>query len=283
MGTQENTIALLLKELENANRRIAELESDARKSLPDGTSLQDCYEYFRIHFSLANDVMYSYDETEGLKYISPNVERILGYKPEELLGRKFSGLLELLDPEDRGDAMEDAAQVLTGKTVMYAIYRFIAKDGTRKFGEVSGVPLIHNGKVTAVVSVAREIKEHAVTEGKPEGTASGTGKSATRQEMNPWLLLGRGGVVLDLNDAAAELLRKSRGEVVGSSIFTHAPEKISFQRRINFDRIMASGKTDSFVEEVEGKLYFNVMAPHRDERGCVSEIELNIQELSGKK
>lgn len=283
MGTPEKTIALLLKELEHAHKRIAELESAMHKLPPGGTSLQECYDYFSIHFSLTNDVMYSYDEKVGLKYISPNVERILGYKPEELLGRKFYGLLDLLDPADRGEAMEDAAQVLSGKTVMYAIYRFIAKDGTRKFGEVSGVPLFHKGKVTAVVSVARELKGHTMGDAAPHAKAPNDEKFIPEFHVNPWLLLDAGGVIVDLNDTAAQFLKKNRREVVGSSIFCHAPHKVATERKVNFDRIMETGKADSFLEEHEGRTYYAVLSPHHDKHGKISKIEFNIQELSGKK
>lgn len=145
----------LLAELEQANKRIEELETVAEKAL------KKYDDYFRIHFSLSNDVMYSYDSKYTLQYITPNVERILGYKPEELIGRKISELLSIMDPLDHEEVIEDAFHALSGHTIMYSIYRFIAKDGSMKFSEVSGVPLIRDGRVNAVISVAREVSEHA--------------------------------------------------------------------------------------------------------------------------
>jgi hypothetical protein len=55
VGTDNRTKEQLLAELELANRRISELENLADKAL------QKYDDLFHIHFSLSNDVMYSFD------------------------------------------------------------------------------------------------------------------------------------------------------------------------------------------------------------------------------
>jgi len=47
-----------------------------------------------------------------LTYISPNLERILGYSPEELLGSRFTDALERVHPDDRQKLTELLAAVL---------------------------------------------------------------------------------------------------------------------------------------------------------------------------
>jgi signal transduction histidine kinase len=56
-----------------------------------------------------------------------------------------------------GLALADAERVFRGERVTSSEYQFIAKDGTRKVGEVTGVPLILDGEIKAVISVARDI------------------------------------------------------------------------------------------------------------------------------
>jgi PAS domain S-box-containing protein len=272
----------LLAELKQAHRRIAELESAAKTVQLVENTLREYDDYFRIHFSLSNDVMFSYDHQFTLKYISPNVERLLGYKPEELIGNNFYDLLNILDPLDHEEAIDNALHVLSGNTVQCSIYRFIAKDGSKKLGEVSGVPLTRDGKVVAVISVAREIIDRAAIEKSQDNTIRDKTNHLS-DRLSPQVILDTSGIVLDLNEGAAEILGKNINELVGSSIFHHIPENLVTKRRINFDRIKSSGQSDSFLEEYDGRIFYNTLSPICDEKGNVSRIEFNIQELSGKK
>jgi len=146
----------LIKALAEARHAITELKKKAAKQKKVEEALREGEEKYLIHFSLANDVMFSYDNQFRILSVSPNVERVLGYKPEELVGGTFHNL-HVLHPDYTEVAFNNALQVLSGKTVYSSIYEFIAKDGARKFGEVSGVPLMRDGKVVAVITVARDI------------------------------------------------------------------------------------------------------------------------------
>ncbi len=276
MRTDKSTRDQLLVELERANRRITELENSAQKTL------QKYDDLLRIHFSLSNDVMYSYDHRYTLTYVSPNVERRLGYKPEDLIGRKIYDLLEILDPLDHDDVIEDASHALSGHTILSSIYRFIAKDGSMKFGEVSSVPLIREGKVVAVISVAKEVTGRAANE-KSQDKNIRDKISHLSYRVSPQVFLDTAGIVLDLNEGAAEIFGKSINELVGSSIFHHTSENLAKKRKLNFDRIKSSGQSDSFLEEYGGRMFYNTLSPVCDEKGNVSRIEFNIQELSGKR
>ncbi|HQG31913.1 MAG TPA: PAS domain S-box protein [Deltaproteobacteria bacterium] len=135
----------LERELEEAQRKISALEESILEQKKLLSALQEIQEIYRFHFSYTRDVLYFYDNQFRIRSISPNVENILGYKPEELVGRSFQDL-NLLDDGDLSKAVDNALTVLSGKTIMFSTYRFIAKDGTRLFGEVSGVPLIRDGR-----------------------------------------------------------------------------------------------------------------------------------------
>ncbi len=148
----------LIKELAEARHTITELNKMAFEQKKVEEELREGEEKYRIHFSLANDVMFSYDNQFRILSVSPNVERVLGYKPEELIGGTFHDL-HVLHPDYMELAFNNALKVLSGETVYSSIYEFISKDGVRKFGEVSGVPLKRDGKVVAVVTVARDITE----------------------------------------------------------------------------------------------------------------------------
>jgi len=122
-------------------------------------ALRQSEEKYRLHFESISDVIYSIDSGFRVLRVSPSVERVLGYKPEELVGRPFQEL-NILTPESLERAFSDSMHVFSGERVVSTEYEFIAKDGTRKFGEVSGAPLYsQEGKVVATISVARDITE----------------------------------------------------------------------------------------------------------------------------
>ncbi len=138
--------------------RIADLERSAADRASVEAALREAVEKYQIHFSLANDVIYTTDHNFVLQSVSPSVERVLGYRAEELTGRPFADL-NVIAPEYLPKAMDESLRVLSGESIFSSTYQFIAKDGSVKYGEVSGVPFMSGGKASAVISVARDITE----------------------------------------------------------------------------------------------------------------------------
>lgn len=141
----------LIKANEQLKKEIAE-----RKEAED--RLRESEEKYRIYFSLSNDVMLSYDKQFRVQSVTPNVERNLGYKPEELVDKTFLDL-NVLHPDCMKEAINNALKVLSGETVYSSVYEFVTKDGSRKYGEVSGVPLVRDNNVVGEITVARDITE----------------------------------------------------------------------------------------------------------------------------
>jgi PAS domain S-box-containing protein len=139
-------------------RRVSELEHAAAERCCAEDILRETADKYHIHFSLANDVIYTTDESFVIQSVSPSVERVLGYKPEELVGRSFADL-NVITPEYLDKAVKESLMVLSGERIIASTYQFITKDGSIRFGEVSGVPFMRDGKARAVISVARDITE----------------------------------------------------------------------------------------------------------------------------
>ena len=125
--------------------------------------LKESEERYRLHFENVTDVIYSLDQEFRVISISPSIEKVLGYRPEEIIGRPFQEL-NLLAPASQESALSDAMRIFEGETLSGRIYEFIARDGKRRFGEVSGSPLIRGGKVVSIISVARDITERKIAE-----------------------------------------------------------------------------------------------------------------------
>ncbi|MBI4832915.1 MAG: PAS domain S-box protein [Candidatus Lindowbacteria bacterium] len=122
-------------------------------------ALRRSEEKYRLHYQNVSDCIYSLDKEFRLTSVSPSVETLLGYRPEEMLGRPFHEL-NIVAPEYLEQAAADAAHILSGGRIASTKYEFIARDGARRLGDISGAPLYdEGGKIIGVISVARDITQ----------------------------------------------------------------------------------------------------------------------------
>ena len=129
----------------------------AQKTLKEREEmLQVSEEKYRLIFKNVFDVIFIFDRKFKILDISPSLERVLGHKPKEIIGKSFPEL-NILTPESLEAAIIEARRVLSGKSMAPTVFEFIAKDGTKKICELTASPLVRNGEVEAVVCVARDI------------------------------------------------------------------------------------------------------------------------------
>jgi PAS domain S-box-containing protein len=95
--------------------------------------------------------------------VSPSIEKHLGYHPDDLKG-KFYPELNLIGPENLDQAIENSKRLFAGETVPATEYAFIAKDGSRRWGEVSSTPIKRDGKVIALFTLVRDIHDRKLAE-----------------------------------------------------------------------------------------------------------------------
>ncbi|GAB4331866.1 MAG: hypothetical protein Kow0099_03380 [Candidatus Abyssubacteria bacterium] len=113
-------------------------------------------ERYRLHFEHVSDVLFVTDAELRIVDVSPSVEALIGYTPKEVIGHRVQDL-GFLSPEYYDLANRNTRRVLAGQKSGPTEYEFIAKNGARKFGEVTGAPLYQEGRVTGIISVARDI------------------------------------------------------------------------------------------------------------------------------
>ncbi len=95
-------------------------------------------------------------------YISPSVEGILGYKPEDLLGKS---IYHLVHPEDKLREMTTKQLLVELKTPTRSVARYKHAQGHYIWLETIGKPLFSNDvKFSGIIQGARDISENRRTE-----------------------------------------------------------------------------------------------------------------------
>jgi PAS domain S-box-containing protein len=121
-------------------------------------ALHKSEEKYRQAFTSTSDVILMVDRELRITSITPSVEKLLGFKPEEMINRRVDEL-SLFSPSALAMAAANTLRVLAGESVSNTIYEVTAKDGSTKFGEITASPIQHDGVVVGMIAVARDITE----------------------------------------------------------------------------------------------------------------------------
>jgi PAS domain S-box-containing protein len=135
-----------------------ELQKEILEHKKTGELFRASEEKYRLLFDNSFDIIYSIDRQLTVVSVSPSVERALGYKPAELIGRPIHEL-NLMPLKDMELAFSHIMRVFGGESISALEYEFFAKDGTCKIAQVSGAPLVKDGEVVGLISIARDITE----------------------------------------------------------------------------------------------------------------------------
>jgi len=142
-----------------AEDEIRNLNAGLEQRVVERTAqLSESEEHFRALLENNWDLIGVVDQGGLIRYITPSVERLLGYRLEEVLGQP---MLDFIHPDDMGRAAEALAQRVQqpGVADAYIEVRLRHKDGSWRVLEGIGMNLLDNPAVGGIVINARDITE----------------------------------------------------------------------------------------------------------------------------
>jgi PAS domain S-box-containing protein/putative nucleotidyltransferase with HDIG domain len=128
-------------------------------------ALTESEEYYRSMIENSSDIITVMDTDAVMRYVSPSIEKVLGYRPEELVG---TNAFSLVHPEDleRISAREDFLKVLgaPGAVTPTVELRDLHKDGTWRHLEVSARSVVDSDGRLTIITNGRDVTERKQAE-----------------------------------------------------------------------------------------------------------------------
>ena len=178
----EQQVSIRTAELNTAIKQLNDEILERRKA---ELSLKESERKFRELVENINDVIYVTDGMGALTFISPAVERLLGYQPEELMGRRLE---ELVHENDKSAVTGRFTHSKQDDTTPL-LFRMLTKDGAIRWVQASNRPYVSDAQRVQIRGSLSDITDTKNLE-------------ARLQQAKKMEAIGRvaGGVAHDLNN-----------------------------------------------------------------------------------
>ena len=245
--------------------------------------LRKSREYFQMLVEESSDIIMVIDENATIEYISPSIKKILGFSPEEVVGRSA---LEFVHPEDLETAMSKFEETLNKPAkVVSTIFRASHKNGGWRMVEVKGRNLMDNPVVRGII-----INFHDITEIFEKEKRIMEKERKLRALINAAhdlvLLAKTDGTILDLNEAMAKAIGRKREEIIGTNVEEYKkylPPSIYEKRIENAKKVEKTKKPVRFIDHGGKRWFDNCYYPIFDEKGKVVEIAVFARDITDLK
>jgi len=211
------------------------------------------------------DVIYSINIDGVVTYISPAVEQMSRYKPEEILGRRF---IEFIHPEDREGIMRN----FEGKTnvaVNQLEHRISTKSGTTRWVRSSSQIIYSDGKFVGIQGVLTDI-----TEARKAETALRESEEKYRtlfEESRDMIYINTAeGDVIDVNQAASDVLGYSKEELLQMNVkelYVDLKQREQFQTEIKRKGAVKDFEVNLFAKDGSIKTCLITSSARHDKDG----------------
>lgn len=127
---------------------------DASKQVEDRQALEHSEARYRLLAENASDVVMQTDMNGTFTWVSPSIESVLGWTPEELIGTEA---VALVVPAERADLLTKSVQVFAGEHLHQLELQFLTKAGGPRWMSAHLSPLRNDqGAINGVVSGLRD-------------------------------------------------------------------------------------------------------------------------------
>jgi len=240
-------------------------------------------EFFREVTENSSDIILIVDKMGTITYISPPVERFLGYRPEELIGE--SGF-KYIHPADIPRALADFSKaILTKDTAIPNSFRVLHKDGSVRTFEGLGKNLLNHPAIAGFIMNGHDITERKQIENALRESEEKF-RSLVESSEDPVYLVDIDLKYLHVNRRLLSRYGKSLNEVVGKRYSDfHSPERTEeFSKRIA--EVIESGKPKIYehLSQRDDRFFLRTLSPVINPKtGEVSAVTVFSKDITERK
>jgi len=231
-------------------------------------------EHFKQVADTAQTWMWEVDSKGLYTYVSPTVEKVLGYKPEEMAGKKH--FYDLFLPEEREELKKTAFQLFAAKIPFRRLLnQNVHKNGSTVWLSTSGIPIVdEKGNLLGYKGADADITEPK----KIEQTLTASGekyKKLFEENLDAVFVADfETGTLIDCNTAAAKLVGREKSELIGMhQRFLHPEE----ENGPEFGRVFSQHRSDKKGQIIED----HIITKSGEIRDVT--IKPSLIEINGKK
>ncbi len=162
-GTRKSAISIIdVTERNRMDEKIRKYSEHLEQTVEGRTrELQESEERFRGIAENSFDEIYETDLEGRFTYASPAVERMTGYKPDDIIGKT---LQSFLPEKEIAKAAQGFDAIAAGKGVEGMQLEIVKKDGSLRYVEINASPKIIDGKVIGLQGIARDVTKRKKVE-----------------------------------------------------------------------------------------------------------------------
>jgi len=229
------------------------------------------------------DVVFTLDAAGTVTSVNQTVREVLGFSPEEVVGRNFT---EWIASKDLRAAQERFQQVLNGKTVCGETV-LIDRKGELHDVEFRNTPFPDSSGQKCTLGVFSDISERKKAERRlrrREAMISGI-LNATTESI---LLIDRASTIIAANETAARRFGRNVDELIGlkAADFVEqglVPPAVLETRMQQVARVFDSGIAASSVDERNGIIFRTSFYPILDAQGKVVQVAVFAADITEQK
>jgi len=201
-------------------------------------ALRESESKFRQLVEDINDVIYELDRDGTVTYISPSVQEMVGYVPEQIIHNNFALFIH---SDDRQNFVDEYQDILSGHVMEPGKeFRIIATTGDQKWAQNSVRPVYDENQIVGVRGVLRDISTYKeaeeslrLSDEKYRELINNTVDGVMSVDSNMKIILW--------NPGAEKLFGYSEEEILGQCLLKIVPERYRSVKEEGFAEFIKSG------------------------------------------
>lgn len=272
----EEQVRLLGSLAENVSFANESIDKEERRKRAEKAQASS-EKYFRSLMENLLDVIAVINQDRTIRYTSPSVERVLGYKRSELRDRD---VFDFIHADDAPGLLDTFVEVMAELGVMRDVEgRFRHKDGSyRTLGIVGRAYADETGAVSLVAN-ARDITGRKLVEEELRKSEE-TARALLNAPEDTSLLIDTEGIILAINETGARRYGKNPEKLVGSfALELFSPEAAAL-RSEKVGEVIKTGRPLRYEDEDYETVFDNSIYPVFDGLGKVTRLAIIARDIT---